>query len=74
MGIPYGETKSYKDIDFIISNPKASRDIGMANNENPIMIIILCHRIIGSNGKFVGYAGGLNIKQHLLNLETLNKK
>ncbi len=72
--IPYGETRSYKDIAVSIGNPKASRAIGMANNKNPIMIIIPCHRIIGSNGKLVGYAGGLDVKQQLLALETLNKK
>lgn len=67
--IPYGETKSYKDIAIAVGNEKASRAIGMANNRNPISIIIPCHRVIGKNGKLVGYGGGLNIKEHLLKLE-----
>ena len=72
LSIPYGETRSYKDIAILIDNPKASRAIGMANNKNPISIFIPCHRVIGSNGKLVGYGGGLNIKKHLLGLEKNN--
>ena len=68
--IPYGETRSYKDIAIQIGNPKASRAIGMANNKNPIFIVIPCHRVIGANGKLVGYGGGLDLKQRLLKLET----
>lgn len=64
--IPYGETRSYKEIAAQIQNPKGCRAVGMANNRNPIMIIIPCHRVIGSNGSLVGYAGGLDIKQWLL--------
>jgi len=71
--IPYGETRSYGQLAAQIENPKASRAIGMANNKNPISIIIPCHRIIGHNGDLVGYAGGLNIKQQLLDLEKTNK-
>lgn len=67
--IPYGETKSYKDIAEAIGNPKACRAVGMANNKNPISIIIPCHRVIGSNGKLVGYRGGVEIKKQLLDLE-----
>jgi len=67
--IPYGETRSYGEIAKNIGNPKAARAIGMANNKNPISIFIPCHRVIGSNGKLVGYGGGLHIKDHLLNLE-----
>jgi methylated-DNA-[protein]-cysteine S-methyltransferase len=67
--IPYGETRSYKQIAEVVGNPKASRAVGMANHYNPIMCIIPCHRVIGANGKLVGYAGGLNIKEALLNLE-----
>lgn len=70
--VPYGTTASYKDIAIAIGNPKACRAIGMANNHNPIPIIIPCHRIIGSNGKLVGYAGGLDIKEKLLELEKQN--
>lgn len=68
--IPYGQTASYKDIAEKIGNIKACRAVGMANNKNPIAIIIPCHRVIGSSGKLVGYAGGLGIKEMLLNLET----
>lgn len=72
LTIPYGQTASYKDMAVKISNPKACRAIGMANNKNPIGIIIPCHRVIGSNGKLVGYAGGLDIKQKLLELEKFH--
>jgi len=67
--IPFGETKSYGEIAKVIGNEKASRAVGMANNKNPIMIVIPCHRVIGANGKLVGYAGGIEIKEILLNLE-----
>ena len=67
--IPYGETRSYKDIAIIIGNSKACRAVGMANNRNPIAIITPCHRVIGSKGDLVGYAGGLKIKSFLLDLE-----
>lgn len=74
LKIPYGEVKSYKDIAASIGNEKACRAIGMANNKNPIPIIIPCHRVIGSNGKLVGYAGGLNVKEKLLNIEKIDIK
>lgn len=67
--IPYGETRTYKQIAIAIGNPKAVRAVGLANNKNPISIIVPCHRVIGSNGKLVGYAGGLDIKRWLLQLE-----
>lgn len=67
--IPFGETRSYKQVAIAVGNPKASRAIGMANNKNPIMIFVPCHRVIGSNGKLVGYAGGLDIKEKLLSIE-----
>lgn len=67
--IPYGETKSYKQIAEAIENSKASRAVGMANNKNPIPIIIPCHRVIGTNGNLVGYALGLEMKRRLLELE-----
>lgn len=67
--IPYGETRSYGEIAKTIGNEKASRAVGMANNKNPIAIIVPCHRVIGANGKLVGYAGGLDIKEKLLQLE-----
>lgn len=70
--IPYGETRTYKEIAIAIGNPGASRAVGMANNKNPIMIVVPCHRVIGSNGKLVGYAGGLDMKKELLDLEKRN--
>ncbi len=71
--IPYGSTLSYKDIATKIGNMKASRAVGKANNKNPIPIIVPCHRVIGKNGKLVGYAMGLEIKQMLLDLENKYK-
>lgn len=67
--IPYGQTRSYRDIAKAIGNPKASRAVGMANNRNPVIILVPCHRVIGTNGALVGYACGLNVKQQLLALE-----
>ncbi|MDW5299181.1 MAG: methylated-DNA--[protein]-cysteine S-methyltransferase [Sedimentibacter sp.] len=67
--IPYAETRSYKQIAEAVGNPKAFRAVGMANNKNPIIIFIPCHRVIGSNGSLVGYAGGLDMKEKLLALE-----
>ncbi|MDR2088952.1 MAG: methylated-DNA--[protein]-cysteine S-methyltransferase [Clostridiales Family XIII bacterium] len=67
--IPYGETRSYKDIAARIGNPKAYRAVGMANNRNPISILIPCHRVIGTGGGLVGYAAGLSAKRFLLDLE-----
>jgi len=69
--IPYGKTRSYGEIASIIKNPKASRAVGLANNRNPISIIVPCHRVIGHNGKLVGYGGGLDLKQRLLELEGI---
>ena len=69
LQIPYGETCSYGALAMRIGNAKASRAVGMANNRNPISIIIPCHRVIGANGKLVGYGGGLHRKQWLLSLE-----
>lgn len=67
--IPYGETRSYKEIAKAIGNEKASRAVGMANNKNPILIAIPCHRVIGANGKLIGYACGLEMKEHFLKME-----
>jgi methylated-DNA-[protein]-cysteine S-methyltransferase len=67
--IPYGETRSYKEIAALIGRPKALRAVGMANNRNPISIIVPCHRVIGSDGSLTGYGGGLPLKQQLLELE-----
>ncbi|MGX7420325.1 methylated-DNA--[protein]-cysteine S-methyltransferase [Carnobacterium gallinarum] len=71
--IPFGEIKSYSDVALAIDNPKAVRAIGQANRNNPIPIVIPCHRVIGKNGSMTGYSGsseeGLNKKRYLLNLE-----
>ena len=69
MKIPYGEVRSYKQIAEAVGNPKACRAVGMANNKNPLLIVVPCHRVIGSNGALVGYGGGLNNKNYLLKLE-----
>ena len=70
--IPYGETRSYKQIAEAIGNPKAVRAVGMANNRNPLLVVVPCHRVIGANGQLVGYAGGLDKKEFLLRLENPN--
>jgi len=67
--IPYAKTVSYSEQAKISGNPKATRAIGNANNANPISIIVPCHRVIGKSGKLVGYGGGLNRKNYLLDLE-----
>ncbi|RKE04550.1 methylated-DNA--[protein]-cysteine S-methyltransferase [Marinifilum flexuosum] len=70
--IPFGEIRSYQDIANAIEKPNACRAIGMANSKNPIPIIIPCHRVIGKNGKLTGYAGGLDIKAKLLQIEGID--
>lgn len=72
LKIPYGQTRSYQEIAVAIENPKAVRAVGMANHNNPIGIIVPCHRVIGKNGNLTGYAGGLDIKEKLLKLEQNN--
>ncbi|MFG6340731.1 MAG: methylated-DNA--[protein]-cysteine S-methyltransferase [Alistipes sp.] len=67
--IPYGETRSYRDIARAVGRPAACRAVGMANHDNPIPIIIPCHRVVGADGRLTGYAGGLEIKSLLLRLE-----
>lgn len=67
--IPYGETRSYGDIARAVDSPKAFRAVGMANHNNPVSIIIPCHRVIGSDGSLTGYGGGLDKKIYLLQLE-----
>ncbi|HBN57415.1 MAG TPA: cysteine methyltransferase, partial [Lachnospiraceae bacterium] len=72
LAIPYGETRSYGEIAKSIGSPKGSRAVGMANRNNPVAIIVPCHRVIGSDGKLTGYAGknkALDIKAYLLKLE-----
>lgn len=68
--IPYGATISYGELARRAGNPKASRAVGLANGANPIAIIIPCHRVIGASGKLIGFGGGLDIKQRLLDLES----
>lgn len=72
--IPYGETRSYKEVAIMCGRDKAARAIGMANHKNLIPIIIPCHRVIGAHGSMVGYAGGLDKKVSLLRLEQKIKK
>ena len=67
--IPYGQTRTYGQIAAAVGQPTASRAVGGANHNNPIAIVIPCHRVIGANGKLTGYAGGLDIKEKLLRLE-----
>ena len=69
--IPYGKTVCYRDIAVRIGKPKACRAVGMANNRNPIPILIPCHRVVGADGSLTGYAGGLNAKAFLLQLEGI---
>jgi methylated-DNA-[protein]-cysteine S-methyltransferase len=70
LEIPYGETCSYRDIAMRIGNPKAVRAVGSANGNNPIAVIVPCHRVIGSNGNLTGFGGGLETKRFLLALEA----
>lgn len=75
--IPFGETRSYKDIAKAVGAPKAVRAVGGANNQNPLPLVIPCHRVIGSNGSLVGYGGGIDKKEYLLELEgtlSVNKR
>ena len=69
LAIPYGETRSYADIARAIGKPNAFRAVGMANNRNPIAIVVPCHRVIASDGTLCGYGGGLEVKRRLLQLE-----
>jgi methylated-DNA-[protein]-cysteine S-methyltransferase len=67
--IPFGETRSYREIANQIGSGKAVRAVGAANGRNPLSIIVPCHRVIGANGKLTGFAGGLEVKAQLLALE-----
>lgn len=70
LSIPYGETRSYGAIAAAVGDPDAARAVGIANNRNPVAIVVPCHRVIGSDGKLVGYGGGLGTKRTLLELEA----
>lgn len=67
--IPYGETRTYSEQAVVVGRPKAARAVGAANGRNPIPIVVPCHRVIGADGSLTGFAGGLGIKQYLLNHE-----
>ena len=69
LKIPYGETRSYADIARAVGRPQGFRAVGMANNRNPIAIVVPCHRVIASDGTLCGYGGGLDLKRRLLELE-----
>jgi O-6-methylguanine DNA methyltransferase len=69
LAIPYGETRSYADIARAVGRPRGFRAVGMANNRNPIAIVVPCHRVIASDGTLCGYGGGLDLKRKLLELE-----
>lgn len=71
LKISYGKTASYGDLAKAIGNPKACRAVGAANGQNPIPIIVPCHRVIGSNGALTGFAGGLKAKKILLDHEQI---
>ena len=71
--IPYGETRSYGQIAAAVGSPRAFRAVGLANNRNPIAVLIPCHRVIGADGGLVGYGGGLDLKRRLLALEQEHK-
>jgi methylated-DNA-[protein]-cysteine S-methyltransferase len=68
-GIPFGETRSYRQVAMAIGAENAVRAVGAANGANPVPIVVPCHRVIGSSGKLVGYGGGLELKKRLLELE-----
>ena len=70
LAIPYGETRSYRDIALAVGRPRAVRAVGQANHHNPIPILIPCHRVVGADGTLTGYAGGLALKEKLLRLEA----
>jgi len=72
LKVPYGRTTTYRELAVAAGSPGGSRAAGMANAKNPIAIFIPCHRVIGSNGKLVGFGGGLELKSWLLDLEARN--
>ena len=73
LTIPYGETRSYREIAEMSNSPKGFRAVGLANNRNPIAIFIPCHRVIGSDGSLTGFGGGMESKEFLLKLEAISQ-
>jgi methylated-DNA-[protein]-cysteine S-methyltransferase len=73
LRIPYGETRTYGDIAKAIGRPGAARAVGMANHDNPIAVVIPCHRVVGRDGSLTGYAGGLHLKAQLLSIERRHR-
>jgi methylated-DNA-[protein]-cysteine S-methyltransferase len=69
LDIPYGETRSYGEIARTIGKPGAARAVGMANHDNPIAVVVPCHRVVGKDGSLTGYAGGIHLKRQLLSIE-----
>jgi methylated-DNA-[protein]-cysteine S-methyltransferase len=74
LAIPFGETRSYGELAKKLGNPTATRAVGAANGRNPISIVVPCHRVIGASGKLTGFAGGLETKARLLELESTESK
>ena len=74
LSIPYGETRTYGQVATTVGRPRAARAVGGACNQNPVAIIVPCHRVVGANGDLTGYAGGVAIKRRLLELEGVGKK
>lgn len=74
LAIPFGETRSYGELAKKLGSPTASRAVGAANGRNPISIVVPCHRVIGASGKLTGFAGGLDVKARLLELEQSGKR
>lgn len=68
--IPYGETRTYGELAVQVGCPQGARAVGLANNKNPLLLFIPCHRVVGATGKMVGYAGGIAAKEYLLKLEN----
>lgn len=74
LAIPYGETRTYGQVAVAMGRPKAARAVGGACNQNPVAIIVPCHRVLGAGGDLTGYAGGIEIKRRLLELEGISKR
>ena len=72
LQIPYGHTRTYSQIAALAGKSGASRAVGAAANRNPLLLLVPCHRVVGSNGSLVGYAGGVDVKEKLLRLERMN--